>query len=133
MERGLYIAASGMLAEQVRQDQIANDLANASTPSYKPDRAAQSVCGALLLHAFTAAAATPPTTACSGRPSSALASVIPDLSSSFSVPIGTPSNPFPRSLENRTLPLQNQVLTPHPLVLPTAARWANADADRRDA
>jgi flagellin len=28
MERGLYIAASGMLAEQVRQDQIANDLAN---------------------------------------------------------------------------------------------------------
>ena len=31
MERGLYIAASGMLAEQIRQDQIANDLANAST------------------------------------------------------------------------------------------------------
>jgi flagellin len=28
MERGLYIAASGMLAEQVRQDQIANDLAS---------------------------------------------------------------------------------------------------------
>ena len=27
MERGLYIAASGMLAEQVRQNQIANDLA----------------------------------------------------------------------------------------------------------
>ena len=45
MERGLYIAASGMLAEQVRQDQIANDLANASTPGYKPDRAAQSVFG----------------------------------------------------------------------------------------
>jgi len=31
------------------------------------------------------------------------------LSSCFSVPIGTPSNPFLRSLENRTLPLQNQV------------------------
>ena len=31
MERGLDIAASGMLAEQVRQDQVANDLANAST------------------------------------------------------------------------------------------------------
>ena len=31
MDRGLYLAASGMLAEQVRQDQIANDLANAST------------------------------------------------------------------------------------------------------
>ena len=49
MERGLYIAASGMLAEQVRQDQIANDLANASTPGYKPDRAAQSVLRGLLL------------------------------------------------------------------------------------
>jgi flagellar basal-body rod protein FlgF len=41
MERGLYIAASGMLAEMVRQDQIANDLANSSTPGYKPDRATQ--------------------------------------------------------------------------------------------
>ncbi|MGN6378750.1 MAG: flagellar hook-basal body protein [Gaiellales bacterium] len=42
MERGLYIAAAGMLAEQVRQDQIANDLANASTAGYKADRAVQS-------------------------------------------------------------------------------------------
>src|ERR1044072_96627 len=41
MDRGLYIAASGMLSELVRQDQISNDLANASTPGYKPDRAAQ--------------------------------------------------------------------------------------------
>lgn len=41
MERGLYIAASGMLAEQVRQDQLANDLANASTPGYKSDRVSQ--------------------------------------------------------------------------------------------
>ncbi|MEA2467721.1 MAG: flagellar basal-body rod protein FlgF, partial [Thermoleophilaceae bacterium] len=41
MERGLYIAASGMLSEMVRQDQIANDLANASTPGYKSDRATQ--------------------------------------------------------------------------------------------
>ena len=41
MDRGLYIAASGMLAEQIRQDQIANDLANASTPGYKGDRTAQ--------------------------------------------------------------------------------------------
>src|SRR3954467_9770512 len=49
MERGLYIAASGMLAEQVRQDQIANDLANASTPGYKADRTAQQGFGALLL------------------------------------------------------------------------------------
>jgi flagellar basal-body rod protein FlgF len=49
MDRGLYIAASGMLAEQIRQDQIANDLANASTPGYKSDRTAQSTFGNLLL------------------------------------------------------------------------------------
>jgi flagellar basal-body rod protein FlgF len=41
MERGLYIAAAGMVAEQVRQDQIANDLANAATPGYKADRSTQ--------------------------------------------------------------------------------------------
>jgi flagellar basal-body rod protein FlgF len=49
MDRGLYIAASGMLAEQVRQDQIANDLANAATPGYKADRTTQRDFGALLL------------------------------------------------------------------------------------
>jgi flagellar basal-body rod protein FlgF len=49
MDRGLYIAASGMLAEQVRQDQIANDLANSSTPGYKADRTAQQSFGNLLL------------------------------------------------------------------------------------
>ena len=49
MDRGLYIAASGMLAEQIRQDQIANDLANASTPGYKGDRTAQKSFGDLLL------------------------------------------------------------------------------------
>jgi flagellar basal-body rod protein FlgF len=49
VDRGLYIAASGMLAEQIRQDQIANDLANASTPGYKADRTAQREFGALLL------------------------------------------------------------------------------------
>jgi len=42
MDRGLYIAASGMLAELARQDQLANDLSNVSTPGYKPDRSAQS-------------------------------------------------------------------------------------------
>ena len=41
MERGLYIAASGMIAEQTRQDLLANDLANVSTPGYKSDRATQ--------------------------------------------------------------------------------------------
>ncbi len=49
MDRGLYIAASGMLAEQVRQEQIANDLANASTPGYKADRTAQRDFGQMVL------------------------------------------------------------------------------------
>src|SRR5215218_7564220 len=49
MDRGLYIAASGMLTEQIRQDQIANDLANSNTPGYKADRTAQSQFGQLLL------------------------------------------------------------------------------------
>jgi flagellar basal-body rod protein FlgF len=49
MDRGLYIAASGMLAEQVRQDQIANDLANASTPGYKADRTTTKSFNAMLL------------------------------------------------------------------------------------
>ena len=39
----------GMLAEQVRQDQIANDLANASTPGYKADRTTQRSVRRLLL------------------------------------------------------------------------------------
>jgi flagellar basal-body rod protein FlgG len=49
MDRGLYIAASGMLAEQTRQDQIANDLANSSTPGYKADRSMQASFGSMLL------------------------------------------------------------------------------------
>jgi flagellar basal-body rod protein FlgF len=49
MERGLYIAASGMLAEMARQDQLANDLANASTPGYKADRVSQRSFGDLVL------------------------------------------------------------------------------------
>ena len=49
MERGLYIAASGMLTEQRRQDQIANDLANAATAGYKSDRSTQRSFGELLL------------------------------------------------------------------------------------
>jgi flagellar basal-body rod protein FlgF len=49
MERGLYIAASGMVAEMARQDALANDLANASTPGYKADRVAQRSFGDLLL------------------------------------------------------------------------------------
>jgi flagellar basal-body rod protein FlgF len=49
MDRGIYIAASGMVTEMVRQDQIANDLANTSTPGYKQDRVTQSSFGAMLL------------------------------------------------------------------------------------
>ena len=49
MDTGLYIAASGMLAQQVRQDQLANDLSNASTPGYKSDSSVQQDFGAMLL------------------------------------------------------------------------------------
>jgi flagellar basal-body rod protein FlgG len=49
MDSGLYIAAQGMLVEQQRQDQYANDLANASTPGYKSDRTTQADFGSLLL------------------------------------------------------------------------------------
>jgi flagellar basal-body rod protein FlgG len=49
MDRGLYLAASGMLAEQLRQDQIANDLANSSTSGYKAERTTQQSFGNLLL------------------------------------------------------------------------------------
>jgi flagellar basal-body rod protein FlgF len=49
MDAGLYIAASGMLAQQVREDQLANDLSNASTPGYKTDASVQSDFGAMLL------------------------------------------------------------------------------------
>src|ERR1700749_1643582 len=49
MDRGLEIAASGMLTELVRQDALASDLANASTPGYKPEAVAQSSFGDVLL------------------------------------------------------------------------------------
>lgn len=49
MDRGLYVAAAGMRAEQVRQDQISADLANAATPGYKRDRTTQTSFGDLLL------------------------------------------------------------------------------------
>jgi flagellar basal-body rod protein FlgF len=49
MDLGLDIAASGMVAEQTRQDQLANDLSNASTPGFKPDETPQRSFGAVLL------------------------------------------------------------------------------------
>lgn len=57
MERGLYIAASGMLAEQVREDLIAHDLANASTAGYKADRVTTQSFGDLLLQDTSSGAA----------------------------------------------------------------------------
>jgi len=49
MDLGLYIAATGMLTEQTRQDQLSNDLANATTPGFKADRTPQHSFGSLLL------------------------------------------------------------------------------------
>lgn len=49
MERGLSIAASGMVAEMARQDQIANDLANATTAGYKSDRVSVQSFGDLMV------------------------------------------------------------------------------------
>ncbi len=49
MDTGLYIAASGMLAQQVREDQLSNDLSNASTPGYKSDSSVQQDFGAMLM------------------------------------------------------------------------------------
>jgi flagellar basal-body rod protein FlgF len=49
MDLGLYIAATGMIAEQTRQDQLSNDLANATTPGFKPDKSPQHSFGSMLL------------------------------------------------------------------------------------
>ena len=37
MVRGIYIAASGMMAQEAKQSAISNNLANASTPGFKRD------------------------------------------------------------------------------------------------
>ena len=49
MDLGLDIAASGMVAQQVHQDQLSNDLANAATPGFKPDETPQRSFGSVLL------------------------------------------------------------------------------------
>jgi flagellar basal-body rod protein FlgF len=49
MDLGLDIAASGMVAEQIRQDQLSNDLANAATPGFKPDETPQHSFGSILI------------------------------------------------------------------------------------
>jgi flagellar basal-body rod protein FlgG len=50
MDLGLDIASAGMLAEQVQEDQYANDLANASTPGFKPSSSVQESFGNMLLY-----------------------------------------------------------------------------------
>jgi flagellar basal-body rod protein FlgG len=49
VDLGLYIAASGMVAEQTRQEQLANDLSNAATPGFKADYSPQRSFGSVLL------------------------------------------------------------------------------------
>lgn len=41
MDRGLYVAATGMLAEMDRQNNLSNNLANLTTPGYKADYTTQ--------------------------------------------------------------------------------------------
>lgn len=40
MVNGLWLSADGLIAQQYRQDVIANNLANVNTPGFKPDRVA---------------------------------------------------------------------------------------------
>jgi flagellar basal-body rod protein FlgG len=63
MDLGLSIAATGMVAEQVREGQLSNDLANASTPGYKSDQAPQHSFGELLVSSTQGAAAVGPLSA----------------------------------------------------------------------
>lgn len=54
MERGLYIAATGMLSAITRQDVIANNLANVNTVGFKADRVVNETFGDRLLHSMQA-------------------------------------------------------------------------------
>jgi len=49
VERGLYIAASGMLAAEIRQDVVANNLANSTNPGFKGDKLVQQSFSDMLL------------------------------------------------------------------------------------
>jgi flagellar basal-body rod protein FlgG len=50
MDIGLAIAAQGMLAEQVRQSELSNNLANGSTPGYKAQLSEQQSFDSLLMN-----------------------------------------------------------------------------------
>jgi flagellar basal-body rod protein FlgG len=52
MERGLYIAATGMTSAMVRQDVIASNLANVSTVGFKADRVVNETFGDSLLYSM---------------------------------------------------------------------------------
>jgi flagellar basal-body rod protein FlgF len=52
MERGLYIAATGMTSAIVRQDLIANNLANVSTVGFKEDKAVNETFADSLLYSL---------------------------------------------------------------------------------
>ena len=60
MERGLYIAASGMLAAEIRQDVIANRLANATNPGFKGEVMTVQSFGDMLLSSTQTGAALGP-------------------------------------------------------------------------
>ncbi|HEX6971369.1 MAG TPA: flagellar basal body protein, partial [Limnochordia bacterium] len=50
MLRGLYTAASGMLVQMIRNDVVANNLANATTIGFKRDLATVRAFPTLLIH-----------------------------------------------------------------------------------
>ncbi|MDY0404582.1 flagellar hook-basal body protein [Virgibacillus sp. 179-BFC.A HS] len=53
MLRGFYTAASGMLAQQRRQEALSNNIANANTPGYKADQSAVRAFPEMLLNEMT--------------------------------------------------------------------------------
>lgn len=59
MQRGLYIAASGMTSAMVRQDVIASNLANVSTVGFKADRVVNETFADSLLYSMKGGEPTP--------------------------------------------------------------------------
>lgn len=59
MIRGIYTAASGMLAESTRTDTIANNLANVNTAGYKKDVAVTKDFASMLIYRINDGAAAP--------------------------------------------------------------------------
>ncbi|HEY8463940.1 MAG TPA: flagellar hook-basal body protein [Bacillota bacterium] len=59
MVRGIYIAATGMVAELNRQDIVANNLANLNTTGFKADRTTTATFQTLLVNAYDRSGMTP--------------------------------------------------------------------------